>query len=550
MKERIIKNNLIACILTAILTVLICFLTYAYTFERTMDAQARSQGYLLKEICEQSTDVTQSLKMVQTNFKGRITLVDFDGKVIFDSSYDEYTLENHLSRQEIATAVANGVGNAKRYSKTDGKTNYYYAIKINNIGVIRVGVHSSQLLAQAVLPHMPLIIFSILAVLIFTIWVSTITTKKIVKTIEDYDFNGDNTQIYDELSPFISKIHSQNNTIAIQSEKNKAEKDKLESVFLNMKECIIVCDNYKTIVQTNKEAEKIFSIYNKDNFSAVLRNAELNKNLQSALELTTAHGVLQQEGRSYQYTVSPNIQNESCAGAILIALDITEQTESQKLRREFTANVTHELKTPLTSILGYSQLITNGMAKQEDVVGFAYIIEKNAQRLLTLIEDIMQISALEEGGAAEKQKLSFKVAIEEVIKDLKPLAAEKDIEIVPELCDMYIVANLKHLGDIARNLISNAIKYNKQGGKVTVVLKKEGKNLLFEVCDTGIGIPKKDIDKVFERFYVVDKARNKSISSTGLGLSIVKHIVNSMGGTVQLTSKIGEGSKFVVTIPL
>lgn len=532
------------------LTAIVCFATYAATFERTMTSQARSQCYLLKEICQESSDVLLSLGKVKNTFKGRITLVGFDGRVIFDSSFDEATLENHLERQEIATAIKDGAGSGKRYSKTDGKTNYYYALNIDKVGIVRVGIHSSQLLMESILPYILLTAFFMVLIFIFIIAVSAHTTKKIVTNILEYDFNGDNPLIYDELSPFINKINSQNKIINMHSEKNKAEIDKLESIFFNMKECIIVCDNFKIISETNAEAKRIFDINKGDNFYGTMRNAELNKNLQNALEGKTTHGILQQNGLSYQYTISPNIQNEVCTGAILIALDITEQTENQRMRREFTANVTHELKTPLTSILGYSQLVTSGIAKQSDILGFAQIIEKNAQSLLSLIDDIMQLSALDEGGKVSRQRLSFRLVVEDDITSLAPLIKEKGIRITKNIEDVHIIANLKHIGDISRNLISNAIKYNKQNGTVDITLKQEGDRAILIVSDTGIGIKKRDIDKVFERFYVADKSRNKSISSTGLGLSIVKHIVSEMGGVVSLRSTQGKGSTFTVNLPI
>ncbi|MEG1049375.1 MAG: ATP-binding protein, partial [Oscillospiraceae bacterium] len=428
---------------------------------------------------------------------------------------------------------------------------YYAALALDGGGARRGGIHSNPFITQAVLPHMPLIIASIGGVLVFVVWISTITTKRIVSTIEHYDFDKDNGEIYDELSPFINKINYQNKVIATQSEKNKGEKDKLESVFFNMREGLIVCDSVKTVVQTNLEAQRVFSIARGDSFCGVLRNAQLNKNLQRALEGQTAHGVFEHNGRSYQYTVSPNFNAGEITGAVLLALDVTEQAENQKLRREFTANVTHELKTPLTSILGYSQLITSGIAKPEDIGGFAGIIEKNAQQLLGLIEDIMEISALEEGKgeSLDYQKISFTQVIQETVKDMQPSILEKGLKVGMNLGNITLDADPKHIGDMVRNLISNAIKYNKQGGTVEISLNKAKGKIVFSVSDTGIGIPKSDIDKIFERFYVVDKSRNKTVSSTGLGLSIVKHIAISMGGTVQVTSTQGKGSTFTVTLP-
>jgi len=265
-----------------------------------------------------------------------------------------------------------------------------------------------------------------------------------------------------------------------------------------------------------------------------------------------ANGVLPHGKLTYQYTISPNVQNGEITGSIIIFLDITQQVESQKMRRQFTANVTHELKTPLTSILGYSQLISSGIAKPEDVNSFAGIIEKNAQQLLTLIEDIMQISALEENGAGDMTEINLRAVADEIVRDLQPVIDEKQLQLNYTAADVTITANYKQMGDLFRNLISNAIKYNKPGGSVDVQLgySADGRNAVFTVADTGIGIAPHHQEKIFQRFYVVDKSRNKNISSTGLGLSIVKHIVTAMGGTVELQSEIGKGSQFTVILPV
>jgi len=284
----------------------------------------------------------------------------------------------------------------------------------------------------------------------------------------------------------------------------------------------------------------------------IIRDENLNDALDMVLTGQKANGVLPHGKLTYQYTISPNVQNGEITGSIIIFLDITQQVESQKMRRQFTANVTHELKTPLTSILGYSQLISSGIAKPEDVNSFAGIIEKNAQQLLTLIEDIMQISALEENGAGDMTEINLRAVADEIVRDLQPVIDEKQLQLNYTAADVTITANYKQMGDLFRNLISNAIKYNKPGGSVDVQLgySADGRNAVFTVADTGIGIAPHHQEKIFQRFYVVDKSRNKNISSTGLGLSIVKHIVTAMGGTVELQSEIGKGSQFTVILPV
>jgi len=306
------------------------------------------------------------------------------------------------------------------------------------------------------------------------------------------------------------------------------------------------------VVQHNKQAKNIFGVSEGARLFETIRDENLNDALDMVLTGQKANGVLPHGKLTYQYTISPNVQNGEITGSIIIFLDITQQVESQKMRRQFTANVTHELKTPLTSILGYSQLISSGIAKPEDVNSFAGIIEKNAQQLLTLIEDIMQISALEENGAGDMTEINLRAVADEIVRDLQPVIDEKQLQLNYTAADVTITANYKQMGDLFRNLISNAIKYNKPGGSVDVQLgySADGRNAVFTVADTGIGIAPHHQEKIFQRFYVVDKSRNKNISSTGLGLSIVKHIVTAMGGTVELQSEIGKGSQFTVILPV
>ena len=551
MKGKIIKNNLISCVVAVMLTVVVCLMTYSSFMESAMKSQAENQAYVVGKICENAgEDSVYELYELQGSFKNRVTLIGNDGKVLYDSIHDSQTLENHSERREFADALANGSGEGKRYSSTDGANNYYYALYIDGVGVVRVGIKYSTFMADAIITNLPVIVLVMIAILAMIFAVSSRTTQRIVNTIENFNFDTEDNTVYEELSPFINKIETQNQALTLQAQKTRAEKDKLQSVFSNMTESIIVCDRKKMVVQHNRQASSIFGVKSGDRLFETLKDEQLNSALEKVLGGEKIHGILEYNKAVYQYTISPNLQNGEINGSIIIFLDITQQTESQKMRRQFTANVTHELKTPLTSILGYSQLISSGIAKPEDVAGFADIIEKNAQQLLTLIEDIMQLSALDEGGVKDITEVDFAAAVKEIIRDLQPVMDEKSITISDDIEEIAIEANHKHIGDICRNLISNAIKYNKPQGSIDVSLKSDGENAVFRVKDTGIGIAPHHQEKVFQRFYVVDKSRNKNISSTGLGLSIVKNIVMGMHGTVELHSEVGEGSEFVITLPI
>ena len=553
MRNKIIQNNLISCAVAVVLTAVVCLMTYSSYMESAMSIQAENQVYVIKEILQNHPEnPVSALKDIEDSFKNRVTLIDSDGDVLYDSVYDELTLENHLERDEIAQAVENGKGSGKRYSDTDRTNNYYYALLVDGMGIVRVGVKSSAFFTDAILTNLPVIVLVLAALLVMIYAVSVKTTQKIVNTIENFNFDAADNTSFEELSPFIEKIETQKADLIRQGQKNSAEKDKLQSIFSNMAESIIVCDRKKMVVQHNRQAKNIFGIADGARLFEVIKDEELNSALDMVLAGEKASGVLPHGKYTYQYTISPNIQNGEITGSIIIFLDITQQVESQNMRRQFTANVTHELKTPLTSILGYSQLISSGIAKAEDINSFAGIIEKNAQQLLTLIEDIMQISALEENGVKDVAEINLKAVMDEIVRDLQPVIDDKQIELRYKAEDVIITANSKQMGDLCRNLISNAIKYNKPCGSVDVTLgySEDGRNAVFTVADTGIGIAPHHREKVFQRFYVVDKSRNKNISSTGLGLSIVKHIVTAMGGTIKLESEVGKGSVFTVTLPI
>lgn len=553
MKNKIIRNNLISCMAAAVLTAVVCIMTYSSYMGSVMSMQAENQAYVIKEILlKHRENPVSALEDIEESFKNRVTLIAEDGTVLYDSVHDRQTLQNHLERDEIAQAISEGKGSGKRYSDTDNTTNYYVAIMAEGVGVVRVGVKSGTFLTNAVITNLPVIVLILAAILIMVYTVSIKTTKKIVETIENFNFDTGDNSGFEELSPFIETIEAQKADLIRQGQKTSAEKDKLQSIFSNMAESIIVCDRKKMVVQHNKQAANIFGVAEGARLFEVIKDENLNNALDMVLAGEKASGVLPQGKLTYQYTISPNIQNGQITGSIIIFLDITQQVESQKMRRQFTANVTHELKTPLTSILGYSQLISSGIAKQEDVNSFGAIIEKNAKQLLTLIEDIMQISALEENGVSDVAEINLRAVTEEILRDLQPVIDEKQLKLDYKAEDVVITANYKQMGDLFRNLISNAIKYNKAEGSVDVSLhySADGKNAVFKVADTGIGIADHHREKVFQRFYVVDKSRNKSISSTGLGLSIVKHIVTAMGGTIELESELGKGSQFTVTLPV
>ncbi|MBQ7902873.1 MAG: hypothetical protein IJ362_04010 [Oscillospiraceae bacterium] len=540
-----------SCILAVILAVFTCVFVFTDNLQDTMEQQAYSQTMLLMHILETSREEpVETLEKIKSEIYGRITFVDAAGRVVYDSDYNVSELGSHADRDEIVQAMTEGISMGQRMSTTANRITYYCAARVGDKGVIRVGVMSATLATDAVLSTSPYIWTFILGFMLIIFILSSFTTNRIVDTIEKYDLDKGEGEIYEELSHFVTRIKSQNDIIKRQLQTLTDEKLKLQSIFMNIKEGILVCDSKKHIVQTNREARDILNLtYFDTNFVKVVRIPQLQEAVDKAIKGETVHTVFDWNGRWYQGIVSQNIYGGD-VGAMLFILDITQQIENESNRRQFTDNVTHELKTPLTSIIGYSQLITNDIARPEDIKGFVGIIEKNAENLMEMINDIIKISNLETGASFVKVPLQLDEIVSTAIAQEKLSATNRNITINARLEKIQIMADESQMYQLAHNLISNAIKYNRENGRVDIVLQKDGKFALLEVKDTGIGIPKEYLDKIFERFYVVDKSRNKKISSTGLGLSIVKHVVIAHDGKIDVKSEPGQGSQFTVRLPM
>ena len=551
MQNRILKNTLISCALAVVMSLFICISIFSNTLQETLHQQAYSQTMLLVHMLETSDkDPVAELEAIKSEIYGRITYVDTEGRVVYDSDYDIASLESHADREEIVQATENGIAINQRFSATASRTMYYCAARVAGRGVIRVGVMSASMATNALQGMGPYAWLSIVLMFISVMVLSSVTTRRIVDTIENYDIENGEGDIYGELTPFVSKIKSQNDIIKNQVQSLTDEKLKLQSIFMNIKEGIVVTDSSMRIAQTNMEARKIFSLADQEaNFAQAVDVPQLKNAMEEAIAGRTVHSTFDLKGRWYQFIASPNFYAGD-KGAILIVLDITQQIENERSRRQFTDNVTHELKTPLTSILGYSQLITNDIARQEDVKKFVSIIEQNAENLMEMINDIMKISNLESMDGFSREYLQLDEIVNHIAMQEKTTAHTRNVTITSQVEKISIMADENQMYQLVSNLVSNAVKYNKENGQVNINLYREENSAVLTVADTGIGIPQQHLDKIFERFYVVDKSRNKNISSTGLGLSIVKHIVKAHNGTVSVNSTQGQGTEFIVKLPI
>ena len=547
MKKRIYLNMLILACLSVILTSVFLIMTFYTGFAGQVKSELENKAEFLEttlNLEDNQGDYMESLNLSDSDI--RITLVSKDGTVIYDNTVtDETGLENHARREEIEKAARSGFGEDKRLSETVGKETYYYAIRLKNGNIIRTAKTTASIYGVfiSVLPQSLLIIAVILLACLI---VARSLTKKIIDPINKFNFDK-NSKTYDELSPFIRTITAQKEQIAKALDEVTKKSRVIDAITGNMNEGLILTNNYGTVLSANKSAASILGIKTipvGKNILVTTRNIAVLEHIQTALSGENTNLVLEIGRKTYHIFFS-SVDN----GVLILFLDITEKAKAEKMRREFTANVSHELKTPLTTISGYAELMSNSMVKPEDITDVSGKMKSESDRLLALIEDIMRLSELDEAdGEKSFEQFDLTDLTCEVAESLKRKADENKITISVPKEKYMITANRPMMFELLYNLIDNAIKYNKQSGNVTVTASQTEKGVEISVKDTGIGIDKKHHDRVFERFYRVDKSRSKKIGGTGLGLSIVKHIAMYHEGKVEIESEEGKGTKIKVTL--
>ena len=547
MKKRIYLNMLILACLSVMLTSVFLIMTFYTGFAKQVKNELENKAEFLETAL--NLEDNQGDYMENLNLSGsdiRITLVSTDGTVLYDNTVtDESSLENHAERKEIKEAIQNGFGEETRLSETVGKETYYYAIRLSNGNIIRAAKITSSIYG-VVLSVLPQSLLIITVILLACLIVARSLTKKIIDPINRFDFEKNN-KTYDELSPFIRTITAQKEQISNALDEVTKKSSVIDAITGNMNEGLILTSNYGTVLSANKSAMSVLGIKTSPigkNILVTTRNITVLEHMRTALLGENSNITLELANRTYHIFFS-SVDN----GVLILFLDITEKAKAEKMRREFTANVSHELKTPLTTISGYAELMSNGMVKPEDVTVVSGKMKSESDRLLALIEDIMRLSELDEtDGGKSAEQFDLTDLINEVTENLKPKAEEHSVMVnIPEK-QHTITANRPMMFELFYNLIDNAIKYNKRGGNVTVSVSQTEKGTAISVKDTGIGVDKKHHDRIFERFYCVDKSRSKKIGGTGLGLSIVKHIAAYHGGTVELESEPGKGTEIRVDL--
>ncbi len=480
----------------------------------------------------------------------RITWIDDDGTVLYDSQVDASSMENHGDREEVQEALEKSAGSSVRYSNTLSVKTMNYAIRISDGTVIRVSNTYDSMLYIVLGMMQPILVVVVIALILSGLLAYRLS-KRIVKPLNEIDLeHPQDADTYDELSPFLYRIEQQNRQIRAQIQELKRQQTEFSAITENMTEGFLVVDTKQNLLSYNSSALKLLGIPKVEenrNVLQVNRSENFQKAIGMALQGTHNEQFMQYNNRSYQLFANPVMQEEKVAGAVIVIMDVTEKEQRDALRREFTANVSHELKTPLTSISGTAEIMGNGLVKPEDIPHFAGIIYKEAQRLIALVGDIINLSKLEDAQITdEKVMTDLSEIVEDVVDTLQIEAKKKGISFMVQTEPCQILGIPSILNEIVYNLCDNAIKYNKEGGQVNVKVRKEDKRVMLSVEDTGIGIAYEEQQRVFERFYRVDKSHSKAIGGTGLGLSIVKHGAAYHNAEIELESEVGQGTKITI----
>ena len=552
MRKRIFWNIFLSSLIAALLLGGVILFAQYSMFESLVFAELSSECRYVEIGLASATDENAYLKSLPAN--DRVTLITADGTVLFDTSSDASKLENHADRPEFIAAKSIGVGTSSRFSETQLIRNFYYARLQPDGRVLRIATSQKSVLGMlgSLLPTMLVIL---LAILVISALFARYAAKTIVLPINALDLNdplGNTT--YDELAPLLTGMERQRREIISRIAALSEKQREFTAVTENMREGFILLDASERMLAINGSAAQTFGADPKNVIGSHVLMLNRSVALQQALEQSKKNGsgqaTLIRGANTYQVLASQVTDNQSPAGTVILILDISDRVAAEQMRREFSANVSHELKTPLTSILGYAEIMRDGVAKAEDTRRFAGKIYSEAAQLMSLIDDIIRLSQLDERTSLpEMTTVNLKEICEDVCQRLQPQADKAGVSLNVSCADASVRGIPKILEEIVQNLVDNAIKYNTSNGSVGVTLKPNGSRVELSVSDTGIGIPEEHLSRVFERFYRVDRSRNKQIGGTGLGLSIVKHSAETLGATVQLQSKLGIGTTISISFP-
>lgn len=486
------------------------------------------------------------------NGEYRLTLIDTDGTVLYDTNADAATMENHSDRREFQEAFLSGYGESHRYSRTLTEQTYYFAKKLSDDRVLRISTSQVTIVSLLLGMLQPLLVITFLAILL-SVFLAKRASRNLVKPLNNLDLNDPlSNDVYEELSPLLRHMAQQNKQIALQMDELSRSQNEFNAITSNMSEGLIVLNKDGVVVSLNTAARKIFEAeedsIGKD-FLTIDRTPEISRAIKETLSGKKQELEYEKNGRNYDLCINKIVEKDEVIGVLLLAIDNTEKIQAEQNRREFTANVSHELKTPLQSIIGSADLIESGLVKPEDMPRFIGHIKTDAARLVSLVSDIIRLSQLDENTEMNRENVDALSVAKEALEMVGPIAESRDISLTIKGEPAPLNSVHKLLYDIIYNLCDNAVKYNKEGGFVKVDVKTAGDKVQVAVSDNGVGIAPADQSRVFERFYRVDKSHSRESGGTGLGLSIVKHAVAYLKGSISLESTLGKGTTITVSFP-
>ena len=550
MKNKIFRA-LVALAAMAVLVAsgLITFLVSQDYFNETKKELAQEARYISMGLESGGNDFLNKIA-AENGSNVRITLIDKDGIVLFDNQAEAKTLENHAMRQEIMEAVAVGAGEAERFSDTLDKTTYYYAVRLDDGKILRLA-RTIDSIYKSVLQMLPIMGGIVIVVAFLASIVARRVTFNLIKPLDQVNLDEPlDNETYDELAPFLTRIAKQKRQLSKNLKKLRGKQEELTIITNNMNEGLVLLNGQQNVLFINESAAKIFGFSAKEvigrNILTVDRAQEVQDLLQKVSQAGKGEGLYEKDGHFYQLSGS----SVNGSGSVILIYDVTEKMTAEKLRREFSANVSHELKTPLQSILGYAEIMKNGLVKDEDKQRFLERIHAEAGNMIELIQNIMELSRLDENKTLDEfEDVDLLKLAQSVTLRLKHKAQTKGVTLNVNGSSACVCGVQSILSEVLYNLVDNSIKYNKDNGKVDVKVQDASDEVTVSVSDTGIGIGAADRERVFERFYRADKSHSKEIGGTGLGLSIVKHGVLFHKGRVELESEPGVGTTITFVLP-
>lgn len=560
LRKKILRSALLTTIGTALLfTLLIMMLLFRFLTEQTYDSMEASLYQINTSMRREADPVDYLRSLTAEGFPLRVTLIGADGCVDYESGYPgagsqiDDPMDNHMDRAEIRTAAQDGYGEASRLSLTLNQQSYYAALRLEDGSFLRLSEMRNNvigLLSQMLMFILPALLLVCAGAACMAIWL----TKGIVRPINALNPDSpEHSRIYPELQPLLNRMIAQNRSIQEYILALNARRNEFDTITAGMAEGLIVLNTEGGVLSINRSAQRIFHAENAEGMSIMELSSDeaFLSTFRTALNGLRAQGMLEVEGRYYRLLVNPVYDSGHYTGLVAIMLDITDNYLAEQNRREFTANVSHELKTPLTSIAGYAEIMKSGIAAREDWQELIECIYKEASRMIRLVEDILHLSKLDSGACyGDREAIDLYPLAQEIAQRFEAAAAAKAVAIRVLGGSACLTASRQMLDEILANLISNAVKYNREGGRVWVEIRQKEGLAIASVRDNGIGISPEHQERIFERFFRVDKSRSKAYGGTGLGLSIVKHAVQQLGGTIQLRSALGEGTEISVSFPV